>query len=283
MRVDVATPLLPALSLRGVTKSFGGLVAVDDLTLDVPSDGVFGFVGPNGAGKTTLLNLISGFAAPDQGEILAFGERIHGLSPHKVARSRLARTYQNVRLFDGLTVRENIAVGAHQHRTKGPLAAVLAAPAERRERAEIDQEVTRLIGVVGLDPQCAGKPAESLSYGDQRRCEIARALATRPRVLLLDEPAAGMNGKETSSLANLLARLGQEGVTVVLIEHNMEMILRVCDAIGVMVFGRLVAHGAPRDCLAREDVREAYFGSAADSERVQGLLGLREGSGAAGH
>jgi branched-chain amino acid transport system ATP-binding protein len=276
---SVAASTGPALTIQHLTKQFGGLRAIDDITLEVPQGKVYGFIGPNGAGKTTLLNLISGFITPTEGRITTFGTDITGLPAQAVARAGVARTYQNVRLFEGMTVRENIAVGVHQHRSAGAIQAVVLRRGERRERRETRAVVDRLMKTVGLPDNCGDQPAESLSYGDQRRCEIARALATRPRLLLLDEPAAGMNSKESSALAVLLEQLCERGLTVVLIEHNMEMVLRCCNEIAVLVFGQLVATGDSQECLARQDVREAYFGRSADSERIRTLLGSRTGAG----
>ena len=264
-----------ALSLTAVTKRFGGVLALDGLSFDVEPQTVFGVIGPNGAGKTTLLNVISGFGVADSGSVTVFGEPLAGGSPREAARAGIARTYQNVRLFAGLTVLENIVAGMYLKRGRGAWAALRFSPAERRERRECVERARALMRRVGLADDLAERPAEMLSYGDQRRCELARALATDPRVLLLDEPTAGMNAAESRAMGELVLKLREEGITVVLVEHNMEMVLSYCRAAVVVNFGRLLAAGPPVECLQRDDVREAYFGKRNDAERVRSLLGLR--------
>jgi branched-chain amino acid transport system ATP-binding protein len=269
-----------ALALHGVTVRFGGLVALDGLSFEVAPRSVFGVIGPNGAGKTTLLNVISGFTTPTAGHVTVFGEKVPAGSVRGAALAGVARTYQNVRLFPGLTVEENIVAGRYRHRRHGALKALLCSPAERRERRESYERARHLMRRVGLDDSLAGRRAETLSYGDQRRCEVARALATEPRVLLLDEPTAGMNAAESRALGDLVLKLRDEGVTIVLVEHNMDIVQRYCESAAVINFGRLLAAGPPRECLRRDDVREAYFGGRSDAERVRALLRVREDKGA---
>jgi branched-chain amino acid transport system ATP-binding protein len=263
-----------ALEVINLSKWFGGLGAVIKLSFTVGENEIFGVMGPNGAGKTTMLNLVSGLLKPDEGNINIRGQDFAGKPAFVIAKERVARTYQNIRLVDDLSILETIASGFFLHRTSNIIEAVLATRRERKERQEVVDHARDLIHKVGLkiDPETI---ATTLSYGDQRRVEIARALASKPRLLLLDEPTAGMNAAETAELGNLFLHLRSEGITLVIIEHNMRMILNFCEKAIVMNFGELLAQGHPRECVEKAEVREAYFGKAADAERIESIIGIR--------
>lgn len=273
------SPTTSALVLTDVGKRFGGLAALDALGFSVPAQSIFGIMGPNGAGKTTLINVITGFYSIDAGRVELFGDDVTQQSPVQIASKGVARTYQNVRLFSGLTVEENIVSGMYLKRSTRAWQALLATPAERRERKETSEKARELMVRVGLDPAYALRAAETLSYGDQRRCEIARALASEPRLLLLDEPTAGMNATESTALGELFVSLREDGYTLLVVEHNMQVITRYCARAVVINFGQLLAEGTPEECIAREDVIEAYFGKRADAERIEALLRVRRDPG----
>jgi branched-chain amino acid transport system ATP-binding protein len=264
----------PALELRGLRKRFGGLAAVDDLSLAIPENSIYGLMGPNGAGKTTILNLITGFLSPDEGQVLVDGQDITGQPAHQVAAHGVARSYQNVRLFPGLTVLETVISGFHRHRSSRIWQAVLATRAERRERREYAERARELLHRVGVSapPERVGT---TLPYGEQRRLEIARALATDPRLLLLDEPTAGMNAAESAAIGDLLRQLQSEQLTLVLIEHNIKLVLEYCEHAAVVDFGRLLIEDVPSVCVADPNVQEAYFGKSSDAERLEAVLELR--------
>lgn len=263
------------LEVRNLTKTFGGLTAIDDLTFAVPEGAIFGLLGPNGAGKTTLLNLVSGLDMPDSGTILVDGQDVTRLPPHQRAPLGLARTFQDVRLFEGLTVLENIMVGEHLQRSSRAWQAVLALPRERKERQDAEERARALmerVGVIGRPDQYAG----TLSYANQRRVEIARALAANPKVLMLDEPTAGMHRLGSVAVGELLLELQAQGLTLLVIEHNMQLVLDFCERAVVMDFGKLLAEGPPEYCLSRQEVKEAYFGRQADADRLESLIKLRK-------
>ena len=263
------------LEVRQIRKKFGGLLAIKDLSFGVPENSVFGVIGPNGAGKTTLLNIITGLERVDTGETFMQGDDVTALAPHKRARLGLGRTFQNVRLFEGLTVLENIIVGQHWQRSSHLWEAVLSLPRERHERREAEERARELIDRVGL----IGKPeqfAGTLSYANQRRAEIARALASNPRILLLDEPTAGMHKLGSRAVGELLIELQEQGLTIIVIEHNLELVLDYCERAAVMDFGELLFEGEPAECLEQPEVREAYFGRQTDAERIESLLKLRQ-------
>lgn len=263
-----------ALSVRGLTKRFGGLQAVGDFSFDVAPRSIFGLLGPNGAGKTTVLNLISGLLPLDEGTISVYGDEIQGRPAYQVARAGVARTYQNVRLFPALTVLETVMTGFYQHRTATLWQSIACTPGERRERREVAERARELLHRVGVTAP-PERLAEALPYGEQRRVEVARALATDPKVLLLDEPTAGMNSLESEALGNLLYELRDHGIALVLIEHNVKLVLNFCSDAAVMNFGELIAHGDPRSCVENPDVQAAYFGKRSDAERLQTVLRLR--------
>ncbi len=279
MSAQVEDVRQPALRLTDVGKRFGGLAALEDLSFDVPANSVYGIMGPNGAGKTTLINFVTGFYTIDHGSVEIFGETPKVRSPAVVAGMGVARTYQNVRLFAGLTVEENIVAGMYRRRASHAWDAVLYRRSERSERQRCVEFAHQLMVRVGLDPALALRAVETLSYGNQRRVEIARALASEPRILLLDEPTAGMNAVESAALGDLLLALQRDGLTLVVIEHNMQVITQYCERAVVVNFGRLLAEGTPAECIGRHDVVEAYFGKRADAERIEALLRVRRDPG----
>jgi len=267
----------PVVEVRGLTKAFGGLYAVEDFNVSVPRHSIFGILGPNGAGKTTVINLLSGVLPADQGEIVLLGDDVTRRPAHERAQRGLARTYQNLRLAPGLTTLQTIMAGGFIQGRAGLASIIAATPAERRERRHRAEEAREFMSAVGLTSP-PDRLAQTLSYGDQRRVEIARALASRPQVLLLDEPTAGMNWREASAVGDLLRGIVANGMTVILIEHNMRLVAEYCDRCVVMHFGRVLAEGEPRQCLARSDVQEAYFGRRGDAERIEALRLLRADS-----
>jgi branched-chain amino acid transport system ATP-binding protein len=247
------------LSVRNVTMRFGGLLANDDISFDVEQGALHAVIGPNGAGKTTLFNSISGFAVPTSGSIHFDGREITGLQQHEIAARGLVRTYQLVQLFKDLTVAENVRVGFHRV-TKGGVGAALLRPRWVREQeAELDRRVIELLDFVGLAAQAATR-AEVLPYGQQRLLEVARALAAEPKLLLLDEPAAGLNVLETERLADTIERVNARGVTVLLVEHDMNLVMRVARRISVLDFGKKIAEGTPAEIKVHPDVLTAYLG-----------------------
>ncbi|HEX7302154.1 ABC transporter ATP-binding protein [Lentzea sp.] len=269
-----------AVGITGLTKAFGGLKAVDDITIQVPPGRIHGILGPNGAGKTTVLNMVSGFIQADSGRIEVFGNDITRMQPFRIARQGVGRTYQNIRLFPGLTVLETVVAGAYAQRKSTIAGALLLNPSERRERREARERAAALLDQVGCRAPHSAL-AETLSYGDQRRVEIARALATDPRVLLLDEPTAGMNDAESQEVGRLLVELRDLGLTLILIEHNMRLVEDFCETVSVMSSGALLAEGAPTWCLEQDEVKEAYFGKRSDAARIATLRRARRGPGGA--
>ena len=254
-----ARPTAPALQLESISKRFGGLEVLRSVTFSVPQATVFGVAGPNGAGKTTLLNLITGFGSLSGGRMAVSGTDATGFDARAISKLGVARTFQNIRLFRGLTVREQVEAGTYRHRRASLLASFLGLPVDRSDRKETHRSADEMLAFVGLADQ-GDRLAETLSYGDQRRLEIARALATRPRLLLLDEPTAGMNDADWLPIAQLLDRLRDEGITVVVVEHNMRLLERSCDRVAVIAAGTVIAEDEPVTCLRLPEVRRAYFG-----------------------
>ncbi|HEY8497600.1 MAG TPA: ABC transporter ATP-binding protein [Limnochordales bacterium] len=248
------------LEVRGVSISFGGLKAVDRVDMDVAEGEIAGLIGPNGAGKTTVFNLITGLYAPDEGSIVFRGQAIHGQPPHRITELGVARTFQNIRLFGTASALENVMMARHCRTRSGSLAAIFFTRAFRQEEAKTRVRALELLEFVGL-ADVRDVRAADLPYGLQRRLEIARALATEPQLLLLDEPAAGMNETESESLMQLIRRIRDElGTTVLLIDHDMRVVMGLCDTITVLNFGRRLAHGRPDEVRSNPDVIEAYLG-----------------------
>ncbi len=248
------------LTLKQVSRHFGGLAAVNNVTFEVQSNQIVGLIGPNGAGKTTLLNLISGLDKVTHGEINFKDRAIQQMMPHQINHLGIARTYQNIRLFSEMSVLENVVVGLHSRGKASLFEASLWLPSYRSEEKRLREQAMQLITRLGLEEH-ADSPADALSYGLQRRVEIARALATDPSLLLLDEPTAGMNVAETARLGDLVLSLRSEGLTVLVIEHDMAFITQVCDHVVVLNFGEVIAQGNPEEIKKNTLVVEAYLGT----------------------
>jgi len=255
-------PIPPILRVEGLTKRFGGLVAVDNVSFEVPTGEVFALIGPNGAGKTTLFNCITGIYKPTLGQVTFRDRDLTGSPPHRTAKAGIARTFQNIRLFEYMSALDNVKLGHHCRMRSKLWDSLLKTPFERKEEVQVEEHSMELLKLVGLD-RLADRYARNLAYGQQRRLEIARALATDPRLLLLDEPAAGFTPQEKVELMDLVQTILKRGITVFLIEHDMKVVMQASQRIVVLDHGEKIAEGPPLEVRNNQRVIEAYLGKSA--------------------
>ena len=253
------------LSIRGLGKHFGGLQVLHDVNLEVPGGAIFALIGPNGAGKTTVFNLVTGLLRPSAGAISFEGQDLAGIAPHRITRLGIARTFQNIRLFPDMTLLQNVMVGRHHLTNYSGIAALFALPSFREAERRSRERALELLSWVKLDHK-AESTADNLSYGEQRKLEFARALATEPKLLLLDEPVAGMNSSEKAVLMEEIRNIRDRGYGVFLIEHDMRFVMNLCDRVAVLNFGRIIAEGAPEEIRNNPEVIEAYLGRGDEAE-----------------
>ena len=247
------------LSLNSVSRDFGGLKVLQEVSLTVPEGSIFGLIGPNGAGKTTVFNLVTGLLPPTAGDIRFDGQSLLGMPPHRITQRGIARTFQNIRIFKEMSLLDNVVVGMHRHLDHGWPALLLSLPKFRADERRARERARELLGWVKLDHKLHDL-ADNLSYGEQRKLELARALATGPRLLLLDEPVAGMNSAEKTDLMREIVNIRERGYTIFLIEHDMRFVMGLCEQIAVLNFGRVIAQGGPQQIRNDPQVIEAYLG-----------------------
>jgi branched-chain amino acid transport system ATP-binding protein len=259
----------PLLSLDGVSRHFGGLKVLQDVHLEVPQGGVFGLIGPNGAGKTTVFNLTTGLLPVTGGTIRFEGRDLAGRKPHQITRGGIARTFQNIRIFKEMSLLENVMVGMHAHLRYGAVGLLASTGLFRSEERRARDRARELLSWVKLDHK-SGDTADNLSYGDQRKLELARALATEPKLLLLDEPVAGMNSTEKTDLMHEIRNIAGRGYTIFMIEHDMRFVMGLCEHIAVLNFGRIIARGGPDEIRNDPQVIEAYLGREEDEATSEG-------------
>jgi branched-chain amino acid transport system ATP-binding protein len=252
------------LEIKNLVVKFGGVTALNEVNLHVNEGEIAALIGPNGAGKTTVFNIVTGYYAPVSGDVLVDGESVVGLRPYKIARKGLGRTFQNIRLFGDMTALENVATAADALNKSGLVGSLLGVPRSRRDEKKSLDTAMELLTFIGLDHR-AHQMAKNLPYGDQRRLEIARALALNPKVLLLDEPAAGFNPQEKVELGNLIRKIRDRGFAVLLIEHDMSLVMKISDRISVLDFGQKIAEGKPEEIQNNQRVIDAYLGVAEDA------------------